>query len=133
MTAGQHNCEDSPLPPLPQAELSDQDYKSMVQFINEEADPVWEQWSSTGAVSDNMGQDSLMDEMSLKFPFIPCAPCVQPFNLCVGQRAASLSLVSFEFYDHFCQNNPPPNRTNLPGLTMANLMTLKSHPPVHAP
>lgn len=63
VTAGQHNCEDSPLPSRPQAELSDQDYKSMVEFINEEAEPVWEQKPSTGAASDNVGRDSLMDEM----------------------------------------------------------------------
>ncbi len=46
----------------------------MVEFINEEAEPVWEQKPSKGAASDNVGQDSLMDEMSLKFLFTPLCP-----------------------------------------------------------
>lgn len=101
----------------------------MAEFINEEAGTVREQKPSTGAVSDNLGQETLMDEMSFKFPFTPSAPRVQPPNLCVGQRAATpftsipFTMLDWEFHDHFFSNNPPPNQTNRLALTMTNHIT----------
>lgn len=50
--------------PRPQAESGGLDYKSVVEFINEEAGPVRGQWLSAEAITDNQGEDTLMDEKS---------------------------------------------------------------------
>lgn len=52
----------------------------MVEFINEEAGPVRGQWPSAEAIADNQGEDTLMDDTSVKFPFTPLGPCVHPLD-----------------------------------------------------
>lgn len=103
MTAKQHNHEVTPTPhkthqpPRPQAESGGLDYKSVVEFINEEAGPVGEKWPSAEAIADHKGEDTLMDETSLKFPFSPRGPCVSPPHphqpTSAGQPASPFTLI----------------------------------------
>lgn len=79
-------------PPRPQAESGGLDYKSVVEFINEEAGPVRGQWPSAEAIADNQGEDTLMDETGLKFPFSPRGPCVRPPPATQPLQASQLPL-----------------------------------------
>lgn len=101
VTAKQHNHEVTPprppppktqQPPRPQEESGGRDYKSVVEFINEEAGPVRGQWPSAEAIADNQGKNTLMDETGLKFPFSPRGPCVRP-PTSAGQPASPLTLI----------------------------------------
>lgn len=106
-------------PPRHQAESGGLDYKSVVEFINEEAGPVRGQWPSAEAIVDNQGEDTLMDDTSLKFPFSPCCPCVcpppPPTNLC---RPASFPFhlnPSAPFKNEICHSSLNPlSKANRP-------------------